>query len=193
MKAAVEQSRAHSELAMAKVVAEQYAMERQVAEKKEVSARMLLGAAADMARENSQLQYTMGREAYRRKQLHNAIEDLKGRIRVYVRVRPMSKSEVERGCANVVQVKGPGKLSVQDPKVRKGEAERLWEFDKAFIGAVSEGNSQEAMFADTKRHLLERHTLCLALVGLETVLTLRLVKVVKSVVLSRGHLWSYSG
>ncbi len=40
---------------------------------------MLLGAAADMARENIQLQYTMGREAYRRKQLHNAIEDLKGR------------------------------------------------------------------------------------------------------------------
>ena len=29
---------------------------------------------------------------------HNKIEDMKGKIRVYVRVRPMSGSEVDRGC-----------------------------------------------------------------------------------------------
>ncbi len=40
---------------------------------------MLLAEAANMARENIQLQSAIGREAFRRKQLHNAIEDLKGR------------------------------------------------------------------------------------------------------------------
>ncbi len=33
-----------------------------------------------------------------RKRLHNEMEDLKGKIRVYVRIRPISRSELERGC-----------------------------------------------------------------------------------------------
>ncbi len=40
---------------------------------------MLLGAAEDMAKNIIQLQCVTEREAFRRKQLHNAIEDLKGR------------------------------------------------------------------------------------------------------------------
>ncbi|GLE10300.1 hypothetical protein PINS_up022401 [Pythium insidiosum] len=38
-----------------------------------------------------------------RKKYYNQIEDMKGKIRVYARCRPMSQSETERGCAPCVR------------------------------------------------------------------------------------------
>ena len=41
-------------------------------------------------------------ETLQRKRLHNQIEDMKGKIRVYCRVRPMNNSEIAMGALPVV-------------------------------------------------------------------------------------------
>ena len=44
----------------------------------------------------------LGREQLARKRLHNEMEDMKGKIRVYVRIRPFSKKEKDMGCQEAV-------------------------------------------------------------------------------------------
>ena len=41
-------------------------------------------------------------ETLQRKRLHNQIEDMKGKIRVFCRVRPMNSSEIQMGALPVV-------------------------------------------------------------------------------------------
>ncbi|KAG5183712.1 kinesin motor protein-like protein [Tribonema minus] len=88
----------------------------------------------------------MARETERRKQLHNKVEDLKGKIRVYVRVRPLSSKEVERACAEAVASEGKQSVVVQD---KKNGANRTWDFDQVWAGSELGGNTQEAIFKDT--------------------------------------------
>ena len=98
---------------------------------------------------NSQLHKDLSREQAARKRLHNEMEDLKGRIRVYVRVRPFSKSEIERGSTEAVFK--DGKLSVV---VKAQDSQKkTFDFDQVFGGADSNGNSQTDVFRDTK-HLI---------------------------------------
>lgn len=52
-------------------------------------------------------------EISQRKHLHNYIEDLKGKIRVYCRVRPLLSSEIDRGCKNVISRKDDLSLIVE--------------------------------------------------------------------------------
>ena len=40
-----------------------------------------------------------------RKKYWNMMEDMKGKIRVYARCRPMAKYEVEKQCESVVKVR----------------------------------------------------------------------------------------
>eukprot|EP00606_Chrysophyceae_sp_TOSAG23-5_P001040 GSChrysophyteH2.ASY1.ANO1.374.1 assembled CDS len=96
---------------------------------------------------NERLHKDLSREQLARKRLHNEMEDMKGRIRVYVRVRPHSKSEMEKGCTEACYK--DGKLSV----VVKGDnnTKKTYDFDQVFGG--SEGNSQKDVFRDTK-HLI---------------------------------------
>lgn len=67
-------------------------------------------------------------------QLHNRCEDLKGKIRVYVRVRPFSSKERDRGCKEVVQTQGKQSISVQDPKAK---GDKTFEFDQVQASLVS--------------------------------------------------------
>ena len=97
---------------------------------------------------NSQLHKDLAREQLARKRLHNEMEDLKGRIRVYVRIRPFSKSELERGSTEVVCK--DGKLSVL---VKQEGQKKTFDFDQVFAGSDSNGNSQPDIFRDTK-HLV---------------------------------------
>lgn len=60
-------------------------------------------------------------------QLHNRMEDLKGKIRVYVRVRPFSQKERDRGCQEAVEQQGKQSISVQDPRARE---KKNFEFDQ---------------------------------------------------------------
>ena len=39
-----------------------------------------------------------------RKKLHNVIEDMKGKIRVYCRVRPMNPNEIRMGCIDAISI-----------------------------------------------------------------------------------------
>ena len=41
-------------------------------------------------------------ETVQRKKLHNVLEDMKGKIRVYCRVRPMNQKEVRMGFIDAI-------------------------------------------------------------------------------------------
>ncbi len=55
------------------------------------------------------------------------MEDLKGKIRVYVRVRPFSTKEKARGCKEAVTSQGKTTIAVQDPRVKE---EKTFDFDQ---------------------------------------------------------------
>lgn len=77
-----------------------------------------------------------------RKKLHNIIEDMKGKIRVYCRVRPISQEEKKKGSGSVVNVADEFTLKVQ---TRNGP--KAFSFDSVF----GPDATQEKVFEDTKR------------------------------------------
>ena len=102
---------------------------------------------------NERLHRALQAEAERRKVLHNKLEDLKGRIRVYVRIRPLSSTEMDRQCQTVLtkEDKRTCVMSV-DPNKAGGTAAtdpKSWEFDQIFCGSSDDGNSQDDVFRDT--------------------------------------------
>ena len=50
------------------------------------------------------LEVKIRNEISHRKILHNMVEDMKGKVRVYCRVRPLSKSEIDKSCKAIVTV-----------------------------------------------------------------------------------------
>mmetsp|Transcript_26709 Transcript_26709/g.83667 ORF Transcript_26709/g.83667 Transcript_26709/m.83667 type:complete len:710 (+) Transcript_26709:541-2670(+) len=69
-------------------------------------------------------------EAKERKRLHNLVQELRGNIRVYCRVRPPNRMELEQGngaeiCATFP---GEGEVALQN---ERGKAKK-WEFDQVF-------------------------------------------------------------
>lgn len=98
---------------------------------------------------NAQLHKDLQREQLARKKLHNDMEDLKGKIRVYVRIRPFSNAERERGSTEAVT--RDGKMTVLVKGVGAPDAKKFYDFDQVFGG--TEGNSQTDIFKDTK-HLI---------------------------------------
>ena len=99
---------------------------------------------------NAQLHKDLQREQVARKKLHNEMEDLKGKIRVYVRIRPFSKSEREKNCQEAVLK--DGKMSVMVKGIGAPDNKKFFEFDSVFGGV--EGNTQEDVFKDTKHLML---------------------------------------
>lgn len=75
-------------------------------------------------------------------QLHNKIEDLKGKIRVYVRVRPFSQKERDRGCTEAVEVQGKQCIAVKDPRVKENKD---FEFDQVGIPTMVGSNTMTDM------------------------------------------------
>lgn len=49
-----------------------------------------------MKKDNEVLQQKFKEEQKKRKDLHNQLEDMKGAIRLFCRIRPLSNSELER-------------------------------------------------------------------------------------------------
>merc|ERR1719199_332568 len=67
------------------------------------AAKKKLSDAINKAKENGVAEKDLNDFELRRKKLHNAIEDLKGSIRVFCRVRPLSALEANQGDENVIE------------------------------------------------------------------------------------------
>ncbi|GMF23026.1 unnamed protein product [Phytophthora lilii] len=80
-----------------------------------------------------------------RKKYYNQIEDMKGKIRVYARCRPMSGSENERGCAPCVKFIDEFSLEVSGGN----RAAKTFAYDQVFSAA----STQVQVFEDTKNLL----------------------------------------
>ncbi|CAM9623203.1 unnamed protein product, partial [Phaeothamnion confervicola] len=147
-RAAADLSRARSdaEAAVAAMAAAGVAAAEVAAQREEMAEQ--LADAARVVEWNVRLQAYIVRETERRKKLHNAIEDMKGKIRVYVRCRPTSTKEAERGCAEAVRRDGKTTVLVTDSK-RSPPEERSFDFDQVFAGLPAGGNDQIDVFRDT--------------------------------------------
>ena len=95
---------------------------------------------------NKEIQSYIVREQQVRRTLHNQMEDLKGKIRVYVRVRPMSKKEKDRGCTEVAVKEGKNGI-----KLMLSDSTKQFDFDQVFTGVKD--NAQSDIFRDSK-HLV---------------------------------------
>eukprot|EP00941_MAST-03F_sp_MAST-3F-sp1_P002044 g2044.t1 len=95
---------------------------------------------ADKAMAKLMEDYT--KESKMRRKIYNELEDLKGNIRVFARVRPQSKNEKERGAKMAVEITDDYSLSIMNKKKKK-----QYTFDRIF----GPDSTQEQVFADTKR------------------------------------------
>ncbi|CAM9186530.1 unnamed protein product [Ascophyllum nodosum] len=148
-KAAVDISRAQSDAAAATSKAENAnAIWAEVSAQQETM-RADVERITFVAEQNTLLQGMIASESERRKKacaLHNKMEDLKGKIRVYVRIRPLSEKEISRGCKEAVNARGKKTIAVQDPRARE---EKTFEFDQVWAGSEEQGNDQLSIFRDT--------------------------------------------
>ncbi|XP_076443264.1 uncharacterized protein LOC143281879 [Babylonia areolata] len=93
-----------------------------------------------LAEENKVLTENFNSERVLRKKYYNMVEDMKGKIRVYARARPLSSTETERGNTSVV--KSPDEYSLQ---VTSQRGLKEFQYDQVFM----EDSTQERVFEDT--------------------------------------------
>lgn len=107
----------------------------------------IVGAAQrERANDSKALQWAQDlykKEMKLRKQYYNQIQELKGNIRVYCRVRPMSEKELSNGHTSIVEFPSEDELRLVDPS--NGGRVRVFEFDAVF----SPETSQTKVFEDT--------------------------------------------
>jgi Kinesin motor domain len=78
-----------------------------------------------------------------RKLLHNQLEDLRGKIRVFCRVRPMSEEENKSGCSNIVTISDDFSVNIE----AKPGLVKTYMYDTVFGPKAT----QEEVFEDTRR------------------------------------------
>ena len=86
-------------------------------------------------------------EQHLRKKYHNTIEDMKGKIRVYARVRPILRNETTQQQTEVLNY--PDRFTLAHPW-KDSKKPKSYEFDTVF----TPNDGQEAVFEDTK-HLVQ--------------------------------------
>eukprot|EP00049_Salpingoeca_infusionum_P026188 m.24307 g.24307 ORF g.24307 m.24307 type:complete len:1241 (+) comp8588_c0_seq1:191-3913(+) len=92
-----------------------------------------------MTKQLKEIQVAFDKERVERKKAKNALEDLKGNIRVYCRVRPLSKSELEKQTHDAIEL--PDEYTIYVHEKTKHE----FTFDRVF-GPQS---TQEEVYTDT--------------------------------------------
>jgi len=104
-----------------------------------------------LERRNAQLDQDLTRERISRSKLHNVLEDMKGKIRVIARVRPLSTKEttVDGETASSVVKDGKASVSVLQNNGKGGVDTKKFTFDSVFQGVTRE-NSQDAFFEDVR-------------------------------------------
>ncbi|KAJ0403448.1 hypothetical protein P43SY_001556 [Pythium insidiosum] len=128
---------------------------RATATQVETLQRELTTTQASMA----QLEGLYKEEQTLRKKYYNQIEDMKGKIRVYARCRPMSQSETERGCAPCVRF-----LDEFSLELKTSHGPKTFAYDQVFTPA----STQEQVFEDTKNLLqsaLDGYNVCIFAYG----------------------------
>jgi len=76
----------------------------------------------------------------RRRRLHNGVEDLKGSIRVFCRIRPLSKKEKDQGDCQITE--GTDAMTL---KIKADKSELTFQFDAVFTPGT-----QEEVFEDCR-------------------------------------------
>ncbi|XP_057300384.1 early endosome antigen 1-like [Hydractinia symbiolongicarpus] len=94
----------------------------------------------ELTEENKTLAENFNSERILRKKYYNMVEDMKGKIRVYARARPLSRSELERGNHNIVSSPDEYSLVIQTNRGPKD-----FQYDAVFTPDLS----QEKVFEDT--------------------------------------------
>ena len=132
------------------VTACQDAVEKKnAAEKHLENMKQLIIDAKIIDKTNEMLHKLLEGQMKERLALNNKIEDLKGRIRVNVRIRPLSQAEIEKSCSAVLIKADNRSCQIHDPLLFRGQT-KTWEFDQIYSGQKYDGNSQEQIFEDTK-------------------------------------------
>eukprot|EP00026_Physarum_polycephalum_P003420 Phypoly_transcript_03431.p1 GENE.Phypoly_transcript_03431~~Phypoly_transcript_03431.p1 ORF type:complete len:769 (+),score=259.97 Phypoly_transcript_03431:195-2309(+) len=83
------------------------------------------------------------KEVVKNRKLYNEIQELKGNIRVYCRVRPLSNDELARNDDNVVSFPEENVMLVNNPQTNQ---KKSFEFEKIYNPELQ----QEAIFKDTE-------------------------------------------
>ncbi|CDW82915.1 kinesin-like calmodulin-binding protein zwichel [Stylonychia lemnae] len=109
---------------------------------------MLLRQIEELQKNYEMIKCKHQNEMYQRKMLHNQIEDMKGKIRVFCRVRPLNQQEKDMQCLEVVKVLDGQRvqLPIKNDGIKGGSIEREFDFDSCF----DKFSSQDQVFEDVK-------------------------------------------
>uniref|UniRef100_A0A7M5X8X7 Kinesin motor domain-containing protein n=1 Tax=Clytia hemisphaerica TaxID=252671 RepID=A0A7M5X8X7_9CNID len=94
----------------------------------------------DLTEENKNLAENFNSERILRKKYYNMVEDMKGKIRVYARARPLSRSELDRGNHSIISSPDEYSLIIQTARGPKD-----FQYDAVF----TPDHNQEKVFEDT--------------------------------------------
>ncbi|KAL2547543.1 P-loop nucleoside triphosphate hydrolase superfamily protein with CH (Calponin-like proteiny) domain [Forsythia ovata] len=97
------------------------------------------------------------------RKLYNEVQDLKGNIRVYCRVRPFLPGQSEKNTT-IQYIGDSGELVVINPSKQGKDSHRLFKFNKVFGPAAT----QEEVFRDTQpliRSVLDGYNVCIFAYG----------------------------
>ncbi|KAJ7952305.1 Kinesin-like protein [Quillaja saponaria] len=97
------------------------------------------------------------------RKLYNEVQDLKGNIRVYCRIRPFLQGQSKKHTT-IEYVGDDGELIVTNPLKQGKESRRLFKFNKVFSPATT----QEEVFVDTRpliRSVLDGYNVCIFAYG----------------------------
>lgn len=75
------------------------------------------------------------REEQKRKKIYNELQDLRGNIRVFCRVRPLSQEERENGEVSIISFPEEDTLVINNPK----SGLKQFEFDRVFSPETTQG------------------------------------------------------
>ena len=85
--------------------------------------------------QTTELREKLQQETSNRRKLHNLLMDLRGNIRVFVRVRPLIPSEIRAGVLECIKVPSDNDIEMN----RAGHIKK-WSFDRVFDSSVPNGD-----------------------------------------------------
>jgi len=98
-------------------------------------------------------------ECERRRKLHNLVQELKGNIRVYCRVRPMTDAEAANGCC--ISFPAPDEIKINNPELG---VTKSWQFNEIY----RQNSKQEDLFSgirDLVVSMLDGYNVCMFAYG----------------------------